>query len=212
MADGRSSYDSSSYCWCRMQLAAGVLRAGEAVVWVGQSFLLFTFPHFTLLPYCVLFILLFFTCVVSEFIRFSVPPGIVFKLFTAFIIYLEVQTPVPETNNSQDASHRIPGPRFLQILNSPLLISNPPALSSSLPGNLTTANMLENVTHFSTPTLAHLIALLSHPTPTFPAQNTSIIIIDSFSTLISNAFPRTVDNTSTPKKPGGMSKYLLHPN
>jgi hypothetical protein len=61
---------------------------------------------------------------------------------------------------------------------------------------------LNNLTHFSTPTLAHLIALLTHPTTVFPPPKTSLIVIDSFSTLISNAFPRNINSTATPRKPG----------
>ena len=97
----------------------------------------------------------------------------------------------------------MPGPRFSQILTSfqpslPLAIasSSSPPLLRSLP------DILDNLTHFSTPTLAHLIALLTHPTPTFPPPKTSLIIFDSFSTLINNAFPRNVDAIARPLKPG----------
>jgi hypothetical protein len=108
------------------------------------------------------------------------------------------------TNNLVDASHPLPGPRFSQILASfksvtpsSANISSSPKQSRSLP------ELLENLIHFSTPTLAHLIALFSQEIPTHPPQKTSLIIVDSFSTLISNAFPRSHDANVTPRKPGG---------
>ncbi|TGO21034.1 hypothetical protein BPAE_0247g00120 [Botrytis paeoniae] len=73
-------------------------------------------------------------------------------------------------------------------------------LPSSEPLNDDT--LLSNFNHFTTPTLSHLLALLTHTTQNFPPENTSLIIIDSFSTLIDSAFPRNADSTSTPKKPG----------
>jgi hypothetical protein len=98
-----------------------------------------------------------------------------------------------------DASHPVPGLRLSQILTS----FKPIVPQPSLPEARTLQDLLENLTHFSTPTLAHLIALLSHPTQNFPPLNASLIIIDSFSTLTSNAFPRTVDSNATPRKPRG---------
>ncbi|CZS92154.1 related to DNA repair protein rhp55 [Rhynchosporium agropyri] len=93
-----------------------------------------------------------------------------------------------------DASHPISGTRLAQILTSHQPISQD---SSSNPATLST--LLSNLTHFFTPSLAHLLALLTHPTTSNPAPNTSLIVIDSFSTLISNAFPRSTD--ATPRKP-----------
>ncbi|QSZ32576.1 hypothetical protein DSL72_002154 [Monilinia vaccinii-corymbosi] len=91
-----------------------------------------------------------------------------------------------------DASHPISGPRFTQILQS---------FSSS--ASSSHHEMLKKLNHLSTPSLSHLLALLAHTTSTFPPENTSLIVVDSFSTLIDSAFPRNVDSSSTPKKPGG---------
>ncbi|KAG4428584.1 hypothetical protein IFR05_015935, partial [Cadophora sp. M221] len=94
-----------------------------------------------------------------------------------------------------DASHPISGSRLTQILD----LHQTPATSSKYSGPAP----LSNLTHFSTPSLAHLLALLTHPTPSNPPPNTSLIVIDSFSTLISNAFPRSSDaNSAMPRKPG----------
>ncbi|KAL2061786.1 hypothetical protein VTL71DRAFT_7164 [Oculimacula yallundae] len=95
-----------------------------------------------------------------------------------------------------DASHPISGTRLTQILTS---YQPKTQTSSSNPATLT--SLLSNLTHFSAPSLAHLLALLTHPTPSNPPPSTSLIVIDSFSTLISNAFPRSTD-ANTPKNPG----------
>lgn len=97
-----------------------------------------------------------------------------------------------------DASHPVPGLRLSQVLKSfkPIVPRSSSAEVRSL------SDLLDSLLHFSTPTLAQLIALLTRPTQTFPPQNNSLIIIDSFSTLISSAFPRTLDVNATPRKPG----------
>ncbi|KAG4418802.1 hypothetical protein IFR04_008084 [Cadophora malorum] len=97
-----------------------------------------------------------------------------------------------------DASHPISGSRLTQILTS-----HKPTTSNSAPSELATlSSLLSNFTHFSTPSLAHLLALLTHPTASNPPPNASLIVIDSFSTLITNAFPRSTDASGTPRKPG----------
>lgn len=48
--------------------------------------------------------------------------------------------------------------------------------------------------HIATPMLAHLIALFMHPHASFPPKETSLVIIDSLSTLIDNSYPRNVEN------------------
>ncbi|KAF8855285.1 P-loop containing nucleoside triphosphate hydrolase protein [Acephala macrosclerotiorum] len=96
-----------------------------------------------------------------------------------------------------DASHPISGRRLAQILPSSASTSPPSTQEREVLHSL-----VEKLTHFSTPTLAHFIALFSQPTPTNPPENTSLIIIDSFSTLIACAFPKNADSNATPRKPG----------
>jgi hypothetical protein len=48
--------------------------------------------------------------------------------------------------------------------------------------------------HYAIPTLAHLLALFMHPPSSFPPPNTSLIVIDSISTLFDNAYPRNADD------------------
>jgi hypothetical protein len=69
--------------------------------------------------------------------------------------------------------------------------------------------MLEKFTCFTTPTLPHLIALLCHPSPSFPPNNTALIIVDSFSTLITNTYPRTLDLPAATGKAQAGSKQDL---
>lgn len=60
---------------------------------------------------------------------------------------------------------------------------------------------LENFHHFTTPTLAHLLALLTHQTTTFPPPGTSLIVVDSVSTLFALAFPKTTETTDHQQTP-----------
>ena len=54
----------------------------------------------------------------------------------------------------------------------------------------------ENLCHFYTPTLPHLLALLAHPSESFPPRNTSLIVIDSVSSLFALAYPRKAANNA----------------
>ncbi|KAJ4363083.1 hypothetical protein N0V83_010203 [Neocucurbitaria cava] len=47
--------------------------------------------------------------------------------------------------------------------------------------------------YFAAPTLAHVLALFLRSPASFPPQDTSLIVIDSLSTLIDNAYPRYTD-------------------
>ena len=56
---------------------------------------------------------------------------------------------------------------------------------------------LERLHHFTTPSLPHLLALLMHQSLSFPPTETSLIVIDSFSTLLALAYPKTGENVSS---------------
>ncbi|KAG0135011.1 P-loop containing nucleoside triphosphate hydrolase protein [Tuber indicum] len=49
--------------------------------------------------------------------------------------------------------------------------------------------LFPNLQTIRTPTLAHLLTLVVHPLPTFPPENTSLIVIDNVSTPFTAAFP-----------------------
>lgn len=95
-----------------------------------------------------------------------------------------------------DAAHLLPGPRLLNILSSSIA-SRQPESASQQPS---TSSMLRNLTHITAPTLPHLLALLGQKDSTFPTVGTALIIIDSLSTLINSAFPKSNNSTSTPRK------------
>ena len=56
---------------------------------------------------------------------------------------------------------------------------------------------LERFHHFTTPSLPYLLALLTHQTPSFPPEETTLIVVDSISTLFALAFPKTTENASS---------------
>lgn len=110
---------------------------------------------------------------------------------------------VHNAHEKSDATQKIPGPRFAQILTS-----FKPIHSSQGSPESSLASLLSRYTHFSTPTLAHLIALLSHFTSHRPPTNTSLIVIDSLSTLITAAFSREIDLLSTESKASKASPFI----
>ncbi|KZF25350.1 hypothetical protein L228DRAFT_244167 [Xylona heveae TC161] len=69
-------------------------------------------------------------------------------------------------------------------------------------------NMLERFEYWKAPRLAHLFALLMHPTGSFPSEGSGLIVIDCVSTLFDISFPRSgnervptnKDGTPKPKK------------
>lgn len=54
--------------------------------------------------------------------------------------------------------------------------------------------------HYVVPTLSHLLAMFAHPPRSFPPQRTSLIVIDSLSTLFDNAYPRKIDDRGSAAK------------
>ncbi|CAI6337120.1 unnamed protein product [Periconia digitata] len=54
--------------------------------------------------------------------------------------------------------------------------------------------------HYTAPALAHLLALFVHKPASFPPPNTSLIVIDSLSTLFDNAYPRNADDRASKNK------------
>ena len=48
--------------------------------------------------------------------------------------------------------------------------------------------------HLAAPTLAHILALFMRPPASFPQSSASLVVVDSLSTLIDNAYPRNTDD------------------
>ncbi|KAI1104112.1 P-loop containing nucleoside triphosphate hydrolase protein [Jackrogersella minutella] len=57
----------------------------------------------------------------------------------------------------------------------------------------------DNFLHFRAPTLAHLIGLLCKPTSNSIPSNTSLVVIDTLSSLLSHAYPRNFDTRRAQK-------------
>ncbi len=106
-----------------------------------------------------------------------------------------------KANDPLDGAHPLPNFRLREVMTS----SRPSGAQDDAikeASSRAPADLLKGLVHFTTPSLPHLIALLCHTTPAFPPQNTSLIVIDSLSALIASAYPRTLDNTMAPRKPG----------
>lgn len=73
-------------------------------------------------------------------------------------------------------------------------------LSPKTDENSLSEELLDNLTHYKTLSLPHLAALVCQSASVFPPPNTSLIIIDSLSSLIAGAFARVADNVVTPAK------------
>lgn len=65
---------------------------------------------------------------------------------------------------------------------------------SAVPTASTPDELWSRFHHLAAPTLAHVLALFVHPPPSFPQSNTSLVVVDSLSTLIDNAYPRHTDD------------------
>lgn len=64
-------------------------------------------------------------------------------------------------------------------------------------------DVITNFHHFITPTLSHLIVLLTHSSSYFPPQATGLMVIDGISSLFAAAFPKVneaFDNKQTSDK------------
>ena len=97
-------------------------------------------------------------------------------------------------NSPEDCAYTLVGPRFRDILANyqPSSTRNIP---TSPPSAQSISGIAEKFHHFTAPTLAHLLALTIHPTPTFPPPDCSLVVIDSVSTPFATAYPRQ-DNRS----------------
>ncbi|KAF1995433.1 P-loop containing nucleoside triphosphate hydrolase protein [Amniculicola lignicola CBS 123094] len=75
-----------------------------------------------------------------------------------------------------------------------------PGTTMSSPSDQRRAEMKSHFHHFASPTLAHLLALFVHPPAAFPPPNTSLVVINSLSTLLDNAYPRNADDRGSRTK------------
>lgn len=79
--------------------------------------------------------------------------------------------------------------------------------SSAQSDLLAAEKQIQNLTHFALPTLAHLIALLAHPSDSFPPSNTSLLVVDNISTLFALAFPKLIEDAHKQQQQPPARKY-----
>jgi len=73
---------------------------------------------------------------------------------------------------------------------------------------VTTAELLDKYTHYSCPSLAHLIALLCRPTTSSVPPGVSLVVVDSLSALVNHAFPKVHESRTTPAAKGSRGPSL----
>lgn len=103
--------------------------------------------------------------------------------------YIALQQSQLIVDRRTDAATNVSKIRLEALLLTPP--SMPEGPTSSIDETLSAADMLPRFHHYSTRTLAHLIALTAHPVTAFPPEGTSLVVIDSVSTLFDYAYPRT---------------------
>lgn len=69
-------------------------------------------------------------------------------------------------------------------------------VAAAQPSGQDVEDALERFHHVSCPSLPHLLALFLHNTPSFPMNNTSLIIVESPASLLDLAYPRQLDDRS----------------
>ncbi|KAK2799473.1 hypothetical protein FQN50_008445 [Emmonsiellopsis sp. PD_5] len=84
--------------------------------------------------------------------------------------------------------------------------SDTDAPSPPQPKDISPDDLLKNLHHFHPPTLAHLLALISHPPKTFPPPETGLIVIDSISSLFTSEYRTKMPPKRKSTKPTAESK------
>ncbi|GAP92814.2 putative RAD55 protein [Rosellinia necatrix] len=80
--------------------------------------------------------------------------------------------------------------------------------STGVTAPLGASDAIANIVHYSTPSLAHLIALLCKPAASSIPGGTSLIVIDGLSGLINRAFPKNITPRQTSKDPSPATRRL----
>ncbi|KAI0834076.1 P-loop containing nucleoside triphosphate hydrolase protein [Hypoxylon sp. FL0890] len=101
-----------------------------------------------------------------------------------------------------DGFHPVSPGRLNDVITSTL---HPSSVSGATPS---IEDQRENFLHFRTPTLAHLIGLLCKPTASAIPSDTSLIVIDTLSSLVNYAFPKNFEPRRSQKGPGPSARRL----
>ncbi|KAF2836136.1 P-loop containing nucleoside triphosphate hydrolase protein [Patellaria atrata CBS 101060] len=92
-----------------------------------------------------------------------------------------------------DAAAPLAPRRVKEILSASLSYKKGATALTPIP-HLSSDDLAQHFHHYTTPTLPHLLALLVHPPPSFPPPGTSLIVIDSISTVFENAYPHIISD------------------
>lgn len=103
------------------------------------------------------------------------------------------------------ASSGLAGPRLKDIVTS-FSTHNHLGLPKSTPNSIASEGLLTSFHHFNTPTLPHLLALLTHESHLFPPKETGLIVLDSVSSLFAAAFPRATEDLDSKRVPEKQKK------
>ncbi|KXJ95594.1 P-loop containing nucleoside triphosphate hydrolase protein [Microdochium bolleyi] len=99
-----------------------------------------------------------------------------------------------------DGFHPVSGQRLNAVFEAATSDARPSHDATNL------AAGLDNLQHFTTPSLAHLIALLCKPNATVIPRGTSLVVVDSFSALVNHAYPKNVEAKKPLRGPSASSK------
>ncbi|KAL9051095.1 MAG: hypothetical protein Q9162_006219 [Coniocarpon cinnabarinum] len=93
-----------------------------------------------------------------------------------------------------DCRNTLPIPRLQSFLSSD---EAPTSLEATAETSSISLDQLTKFHHYTTPTLAHFIALILHPPSTFPPPNTALLVVDFLGTLIDSSYPRSARRKDT---------------
>ncbi|KAK4240908.1 P-loop containing nucleoside triphosphate hydrolase protein [Achaetomium macrosporum] len=95
-----------------------------------------------------------------------------------------------------DGFHRMPVERLRAV-----------AGKGSARGNAASLGHLDGFTHYTCPSLPHLIALLCRPTASCVPRGTSLVVVDSLSALVNHAFPKHPETRAVTDVKGSKGPY-----
>ncbi|KAI1143152.1 P-loop containing nucleoside triphosphate hydrolase protein [Hypoxylon sp. FL0543] len=101
-----------------------------------------------------------------------------------------------------DGFHSVSAGRLHDVITSTLHSSSASTTTPSI------EDQKKNFLHFQTPTLAHFIGLLCKPAANAIPGDTSLIVVDSLSSLVNYTFPRNFETRRSQKGPGPAARRL----
>lgn len=94
--------------------------------------------------------------------------------------------------------HTVAGSRLRDIILRDDVLESTPATPSHHPNGV---EIFQRLHHFTTPTLPHLLALLTHTSTSFPPPKTSLIVVDAVSSLFTLNLSKRAETTTSWQEP-----------